>query len=156
MTKRKIQGFWPKIDSMETAKAVARQGAWAALFVALFTAALTVVSMVAGNLPENLPQPDAWSFWGVGLFVAIGWGIYRMSRIAAVAGLVIYSLEQIMLRLDNPSLAASGWLVAGLFVLAFVHGVRGTFAYHALRRQQLRAEQAASGANQPEVLDRKS
>lgn len=58
-----------------------------------------------------------------------------MSRVAAVAGLGLYVLEQLLMRLDNPAVAPVGLIVAGLIILAFIHGVRGTFAYHRLRRQ---------------------
>lgn len=127
--------FWAAIDSIETAKQAAQQGVWAAAFVAIITAILAMASVsLGGSLPQGMPKIDAWSFWDAGIFVAIAWGIHKMSRFAAVAGLVLYIVEQIVMRTSNPSLSGSGLFLVVFFVLAFINAVRGTFAYHRFRR----------------------
>ena len=126
--------LFPSITNKEKAKQVARQGTWAAGIVALITLVLTVI-VISENpaLPyNNLPKLDAWAFWDVGIFVAIAWGIYKMSRVAAVAGLVIYIAEQVLIRVSNPKLATNGIFFTVLIVIAFINGIRGTFAYHSL------------------------
>ncbi|NJO79148.1 MAG: hypothetical protein HC827_11930 [Cyanobacteria bacterium RM1_2_2] len=136
-TTRKRNGFWDKIDSLETARQAANQGVWAAGLVAAITTGLILVSMAMGEVPEGMPAINAWAFWDVGLFVAIGWGIRKMSRVAAVAGLVLYILEQVVMRISNPALSTSGFFVTGLLILAFTNAIRGTFAYHAFRTGKL-------------------
>lgn len=132
-------GFWDRIDSLATAKATAMQGFWAAIFVASITVVMVMISLTMGGLPEGMPQIDAWAFWDAGIFVAIAWGIHRMSRVAAVMGLVLYIVSQVVMRATTPEASASGLWFAALFVLAFVNGVRGTFAYHAIRQRQLQS-----------------
>lgn len=135
--KRKFEVF-PSVDSLEAAKQAAYQGRAAAILVAVITTAFILISIAfGGSLGAGMPQVDAWAFWDVGLFVAIAFGIHKLSRVAAVAGLLIYLAEQILMRAANPSMSASGIAVAVCFVLAFVNGIRGTFAYHQLRRSEL-------------------
>jgi hypothetical protein len=59
-------------------------------------------------------------------FAVIAWGLSRKSRTAAVAGLLLYIFERLYMwstvGMRNP-------VVAVLFTLAFVSGVRGTFAW---------------------------
>ncbi len=140
MSNRKKTSLWVCIDSVETAREAAKQGMWTAILVAIFTAVVTVIFMTMGETPEGFPEIDAWAFWDVGLFVAVAWGIHKMSRIAAVAGLGLYVLGQVLIRISMPSIAPGGLWVAGLFILGFVNGVRGTFAYHRLRRAALTEE----------------
>lgn len=61
--------------------------------MAIFTAAITVIFIMLGETPAGLPKIDAWAFWDVGFFVAIAWGIHKMSRVAAVAGLGLYCAQ---------------------------------------------------------------
>lgn len=132
---QKKNGFWVTIDSMEAARQAAKQGVWAAGLIATITTVLILVSMAMGGSPEVIPVLNAWAFWDVGLFVAVGWGIHKMSRVAAIAGLILYILGQVVMRISNPALSTGGLVFAGLFVLAFVNAIRGTFAYHAFRKR---------------------
>ena len=135
------QAFWIAINSKETARQVSRQAVWAAGLVAVITAAFAAFSISQqGTLPDNFPKADAWAFWDAGFFAAIAWGIYKMSRVAAVAGLVLYVAEQILMRMDNPKASGSGIFLAVVIVLAFINGVRGTFAYHRFHRTSTGAD----------------
>jgi hypothetical protein len=72
---------------------------------------------------------DAQPFVSAILFAGIAFGIYRKSRIAAISALVLYLVGR-----------GYAWVKAGPYVglipvvvtLAFLHGVRWTFAYHKL------------------------
>ena len=131
--KQKGNAFWPTIDSIQTAREAARQGFWASIAVAVITTIAIVAAMALGGAlgPIDL---GVWAFIDVGIYVAIAIGIRRMSRVAAVLGLVIYMANRVYL-----------WAIAGvrpagiamtvILVLAFITGVRGTFAYHRLRKQ---------------------
>lgn len=118
------QGFWPTTFDRETAKKTSRQGFWAAVFVSLFT------GVMAWSQPSVFSRVTLFDAF---LFAMIAFGIYRMSRTAAVAGLVLYILEQ-----------ASAWMehgfknpvIAILLVFCFINGIRGTFAYHELAKKK--------------------
>jgi len=139
MTTKNKYELWMTINSMEAAKQAAQQGTVAAAFVAIVTIVFTCMAIaMGGNLGEGMPQIDAWAFWDAGIFVAIAIGIHKLSRVAAVAGLLLYIVEQIIMRVSNPNLSMSGFFIVIVIILAFVNAVRGTFAYHRFRREQLR------------------
>ncbi len=124
--------FWPEINSLETAKTAAHQGVWAAVLVAIFNTILILISITMET--ANTAPISAWGFIDVGIFVAIAIGIYKLSRIAAVIGLSLYLIGRIVLMISVGGNVASA--LAILFILAFMNSVRGTFAYHRLRRQR--------------------
>ncbi|MBD2091286.1 hypothetical protein H6F67_15630 [Microcoleus sp. FACHB-1515] len=137
MTIRKFQ-FWWTIDSLKSARQAAEQGMMAAMFVAITTAMFAFVVILFGGLGAGMPQFDARFGWGIGVFVAIAIGIAHQSRCAAVSGLVLYGTEQLVTRLTQPIVSMSDLLIALVIVIAFANSVRGTFAYHQLRRDRLR------------------
>lgn len=130
--KAKQNAFWPAIDSIKRAREVAQQGFWAAVVVAVITSIVAIIAIATGGT-LGLPV-SAWSFIDVGIFVAIAIGIRRMSRIAAVLGLVVYVGNQLYIwSVTGPR--TTGMIVVVFLTLAFIHGVRGTFAYHSYRKQ---------------------
>jgi hypothetical protein len=131
MTQKTFSNLFPPVTTLAEAKKTSRQGYWAALIVAGMTTALTIAAISTGGSVLDLPI-DAWSFIDVGIFVAVAVGIYRHSRIAAVAGLVVYLLGQVYLW-TTMGPQGGGWLVGILITLSFINGIRGTFAYHRLR-----------------------
>lgn len=119
--------LWPDVSQPAKAHYAADQGFWAAALVAGISAVVTWLAII--------PQ---WAWVDVGLFVAIAIGIRLRMRSAAIAGLVLFILE------NFTSIPTSGTqiIIALCILLAFVHAVRGTFA---LRRR------AASGVASPEI-----
>jgi uncharacterized membrane protein len=75
----------------------------------------------------------------VGIYVAIARYIYKMSRIAAIAGLALYSLDRIYL-LMLTDFSTSAMPISIIVILMFVNSIRGTFAYHRLCKQENRSE----------------
>jgi len=67
---------------------------------------------------------------------ALAFGIYRKSRICA-AGLFGYFLFWKIIFLLKYGLIFSGMWVGLIFLFCFVQGVRGTFEWHSLEREQL-------------------
>ena len=120
--------WWPSTDTLEHAKSASRQGVWAAGFVAAITAIVATIALVSGSAFAGI---DAWAYLDAVLFAAITFGIYKLSRFAAVAGLVLYVLESLyaMTQLAGPR---AGIVVRIILTLAFINAVRGTFAYHRL------------------------
>lgn len=74
--------------------------------------------------------------------MAVAWGIYRMSRVAAVEGLLLYGAGRIVMWIDDPSDTDSGLVVASWLIWSFINGVRGTFAYHRLRQCPVNSDRA--------------
>lgn len=124
--------LWPAIDDLEDAKKAAHLGAGCAFFVAVVTGIVTVLSVRGMKL---FPGLDASGFLDAGLFLLIGIFIYRYSRIAAVAGLLLYVGEQIMMIKMNGFRFS---LIPVFFTLHFIAGVRGTFDYHHLKKIEMK------------------
>ena len=111
-------------NDIETARSAAQRGAIAAGLLALLS--------VWGS------GFSTWSFVDAGLFAVLGVLIYRMSRAAAV------SLALSIVGYAYSFKSDSGGSVALLvFAMGFVSGVRGTLAFHRLRKQ---------GAFDPELI----
>jgi hypothetical protein len=124
--------FWPNVKQLADARAAAYQGAFACAGIIVFTVILFAVGSVQGN---------DW-IWDAAIFAALGFGIYKFSRFAAVAALLLYWLERALIFSQQGEKAMSGF--AGyliiIFTFAFINGIRGTFAY----RRLLRAENATA------------
>jgi hypothetical protein len=138
------RAYWPTIWNLKTARSAAMQGFWAAVLVAAITAALSLLSAFGVKLFDF----DLSALTDAAAFAVIAFGIYRMSRLAALAGLSLYVLERAYmwatLGPKNPAIAA-------IFTLAFVSSVRGTFAYRKQTNSRVtdKGSQAEpSGSNQ--------
>jgi hypothetical protein len=141
--KAKTNFWWPQISTIEGAKRAAQGGATAALIVALVTLAFTLYAVYQSPI-LNL---SAWSFADVVIFLAIAFGIWRLSRTAAILGLAFYLAEQAT---QWASSAPKNPVMTVLFILYFTHGIRGTFAIHKLKRSAAQAQLAV----QPEVPEK--
>jgi hypothetical protein len=73
--------------------------------------------------------PTAWL--DAVIFAALGAGIGKMSRAAAIGALLLYIVERIAMA---PVAGLSPITMIAL-VLCFVQGVRGTWAFHKFRQQ---------------------
>jgi hypothetical protein len=112
----------PMIMDARSAKDVARWGYYAAFVVAALTALYSLLSL-AGLHHSALVDAV--------LFVIIGIGIRKMSRFAAIAGLLLY-LSEVAWRFQYfgvKSLAPLTLLWTGVLIFCFVQGIRGTYAY---------------------------
>ncbi len=112
----------------DQARFASRQGVFACVGLLAFSVVLFLLG--------RLKSPD-W-LWDAAFFVAIGIGIYRFSRIAAVAGLTLYLIERVLIFQQQGEKALTGLALYLLiiFTFAFVNGIRGTFAYKRLLRAQ--------------------
>jgi hypothetical protein len=122
--------LWPQIQDKEDAKKAAHGAAGMAFFVAIVTSIIAFLEMT-GRLKLFGLGPEA--FIDAGLFFGIGVGLLFHSRIAAVVGLILYVVEQVFMLKSGagkPSIAMI------LFTLAFINGVRGSFAYHRMKKEE--------------------
>lgn len=117
--------FWPKVSDRKNAQFAINEAFFAAVVVAVLTAIMATVEA----LKDTGEGFDAEGFANAVLFVGIAFGIYRRSRIAAVSALVLYLIGRGFVWVTTgPKIGALPLLIT----LAFLNGVRGTFAYHKL------------------------
>jgi hypothetical protein len=88
-----------------------------------------------GPLNVNLSSPDDMlaAITILSAFIIIGWGIYKMNRFAAVAGILLY-LFLIWIRIWTGTEPGSSTLGV-IICLMFVNSVRGTLEYHKYRKE---------------------
>lgn len=122
------------------AKLAARGGAFAAIVLALAT---VVLGLLIPSLHAHVQLPHLFTIGALAevvLYAAIAFGIFRMSRAAAVAGLALYTAEQVFALAAHGSVAP----IALIFLVAFANAVRGVFAYHRLVKRPSSQESAPS------------
>jgi hypothetical protein len=165
--------FWPVIPDTDAAKRAAAWGVGLSLFFTVVCLALAGV-VDAGILSlEPLENSFAVSETGVwvivvaaAIYLLIAWGIYHMSRVAAVVAVVVELSDSVELaitlgRLSDlfriPTTAMTivfgvRWLmviaIQIAFVLIYIHALRGTFAYHRLARRRFRTMPGRARAGQ--------
>lgn len=114
--------FWPAIHDKHAAKAAVRNGYWTAYTIAVLTFVLIVYRAVIGNhQSDTYPYDLAY----VLLMTVVGYFISRMSRTAAVTGLLICIFELLLGYLDRGSVG-----IYVLFTLFMINAVRGSFVYN--------------------------
>ncbi len=128
--------IWPGIQNLDDAKGAAGNGVGVAFFVALVTGIVTYLQ-TSGRM-NLFPQIGPSAYIDAGLFLVIGVGILRMSRIAALAGLLLYIAEQYFM------IKSGGRFGVAMifFTLAFISSVRGTFAYHDMSKEEVAGQDA--------------
>jgi len=120
------------IETLSEARKAVRQGVFASLLIASITFAITMAFLL-GTAPEELNSiANLTSFLDVGISLLIAWGIHKMSRLAAVSGLLIHLVSRIYIYQVT---GAGVWdiLIASAIAWCFINAIRGTFAYHRLK-----------------------
>jgi hypothetical protein len=117
--------FWPRVSDRKNAQFAISEACFAAVVVAVITALLGTIEM----LKDGTEGLGVEMFVSVAIYASVGFGIYRRSRIAAASALAFYLAGQGYAWVTTgPKIAALPLLIT----LAFLNGVRGTFAYHKL------------------------
>jgi hypothetical protein len=130
--KSKKANFWfPAITDLKSAQDAARQGTATCALIMTFSTVLVVVATATGS--GGLSQLFIVMMLIYGLIAFL---IYKMSRVAAIFGLLLYLGDRIVLIAQSG--LSGNFVLTIFFVLAFINSIRGTFAYHRFRR--LRAE----------------
>ena len=122
--------LWPEISDLASATRAARAAVAISCFIAGIIFLLVLTSF---GLPQNpLSRPPA-ALIEAGLWLAIAFGIYKMSRVAALAALalLLYNVAWVGGVFSWPSI---------LFAIFLFSGVRATFLYHRISNR----EQAAA------------
>jgi hypothetical protein len=116
--------LWPDVDNEVSINTVTYHGMWLSFVIA---GAATLLALF-GILPIAI-LVDAV------LFVAIGYGIRRKSRAAAILGLVLYLGGQLALFVQG----RGGYNLIGLIIFSslFLSAIRATFSFHRLKKLRM-------------------
>jgi hypothetical protein len=135
-----------EINDIKSAQSAARQGTGACVIIIAFTAVMMFVlqaSQGTAAFPVLDPIITAISIM---IYAGLAVMIYRMSRAASIAALMMYLLDRIAIFIyqaeQSRPIAATNWFVLLLFILAFTNSIRGTFAYHRFRKERQEAIQS--------------
>lgn len=126
----KSNWFWPDVSNPQEAKKACQVAMWCAIFVAGVTALFSFLAM-AGTKMNNIPV-DGSALIDAALFGAIAFGLSRCSRVAGVAGFVLFLFERIYM-ISKAGPAAGGLFLGVFLLLGFLHGMRGALSYHKLQ-----------------------
>jgi hypothetical protein len=119
--------YWPDVSDLDGARDATRFGMWCALLVGGVTALFAVLSLFGIRLMGIAPA----ALLDAALFGAIGFGLSRYSRFAAVAGFLLFLVEKIYAFVTTGSILGVG--VLGVIILfGLFNGMRGAFAYQKL------------------------
>lgn len=130
--------IWPEISHAGIAKEAARQGFWIATFIAVFNAILSIFGHFGIQILQiiGIEDFDLWGLLDSALFAIIAWRIWKMSRIAAIAGLALYGFGRIDVFLTYGTYFVLRATTI-IFAIAFLNSIRGTFAYHKFIKKQM-------------------
>lgn len=117
--------FWPQVSDRKNAQFAITEAFCVAAALALITALLATVELMKSTSEGT----EADAFASALVFGGISFGIYRKSRISAISGLVLYLASHAYAIVK---VGSSPGVISLLVALAFLHGVRGTLAYHKL------------------------
>jgi hypothetical protein len=112
------------------------------MVAAYICAAVTSAIVVAGLLGFHLfAGMGVLALLDAAIFMGLGWGISKYSRICAGAALAFYVLEQannaVNLANNAVNLKTFNVVMILIFMALLIKGLRGTIAYHRLQRQAL-------------------
>ncbi|WP_430390603.1 hypothetical protein [Dyella sp. 20L07] len=128
-----VRWYWPEMGNVADAEQASNAGVWAAAFCAAVT---TIFATISVFTKSDVVGINPLAYVDAILFAIIAWGIRARYRAFAVIGLVLFVLEKIFQFATQPK-AGVGIFLAIILLLAFISGVRGTFAYHRLRQAAL-------------------
>jgi hypothetical protein len=129
--------YWPKVEDAKTAQTAALEAVGAGLFVTGVTGVAAALSIVYRRPILGI---DGGALFDASLFALVSWRVYKMSRTWAVLGLLLYLFE-VAWRIakqvgSSDATFGTGFSpVALILILAFVNGIRGTFAFRRFSRQ---------------------
>jgi hypothetical protein len=128
--KSPLQQFWPEINDTASAKKAAMQGCWSSLIIAVITGAIAIAAHYGYAFILGI---DIYALIDAALFLIIAVGIWKMSRVAAIAGLILFIIERGLSIAEGGG--TSNVIILIFFLLMFINGIRGTFKYHQLQRK---------------------
>lgn len=128
--------LWPRIIDESSARTAAWYGAVACLWLSAVTAVFVLLECF-GVFKTNIRTPALIESL---IFAALGCGILKMSRVAAVSALLLLGADTLLEYLDNGDLHWS----AAIFLYMIAHGMRGAFFLHRERKNAREFTDAAA------------
>lgn len=125
---KSAEWIWPSIVDTISAQKASKQG----LLASSWCAGATIFLVILAKLGEQVASFDMLALADAFLFILIGWGIYKLYRFAAIAGLALYILERISMWVEH---GPKNPVIALIIMLMFVNAIRGIFAYHNFIKQ---------------------
>jgi hypothetical protein len=113
--------FWSNIVDETSAREAAKQGWYASLCIA----AMTIVGIFLG-------WTSAWSALDVMGISLVGFGCLKMSRVAAILGVILCILNGVDKYIVRHTIG-----MMPIFTLFFLNATRGTLEFHKLRKMRL-------------------
>jgi len=120
---KKIAIIWPNITSKNIALVVGYRCA----FISFIFSGISIASHILIAILDKSKINIWWFADGIIMF-AVGYGIYKMSRFAAVLGLIFYGLGRIYLFINGSYITSFISLI--IFGLVYVNAIRATMVYH--------------------------
>jgi hypothetical protein len=120
--------FWPQVTNIESARNAAMQGCWAAVLGAAITALFAIASFYGFQAVKGI---DAYALVDAVLLLVLAWGIWKMSRTAALIALIYFVGSKLLIISENGIGNPIMMIIFGLF---YINSVRGTFAYQNYKR----------------------
>ena len=115
--------LWPKITDKESAVKTSRQGLW----VYGFSIVITSICIILYLMGKPVMGIGPMALIDIAIFVGVSIGLYKMSRTAAIIGLVVYILERLVML---PHANGFALIMTIIFTVMVINSVRGTIAYH--------------------------
>lgn len=138
---KKKNVLWPALDTEDAAKVALRYGVFAASTVGGITGLAAGWAIATNQKAFNLI--GAAGFIDAAIFLAIAVGIYKRSRIAALAGLLLFLLEKAS-QIHQTGRFDGAWMAIPL-IYCFVLAVRGAFALHRNGQQAQKIKNESDG-----------
>lgn len=126
-----FKSYWSDTSSISNAKRASHVAVGSSIFIILMTT-IFVVMPYTGN--EQLGISES-AVIDVTITLCIAIGIYRQSRTAAWFGLILYIFQRFSMFATTGQISNPIVLIG--ITLSYVSGIRGTFAYHRLRRSRI-------------------
>ncbi|MCA9625048.1 MAG: hypothetical protein KC731_38750 [Myxococcales bacterium] len=124
--------LWPAVDTIPSAKRASMFGVAAAGLEALYSAFVALDPLIPGSVKAG--SVDPWMLTAAMLMAVVAVGIYRESRFAVVAGLLLFILSRAAALVAASVFSPLTALLIFAILLGYIHAMRGVFALHALRR----------------------
>lgn len=119
--------YWPRIENLDDAIEASKSGFIVSLIFACVTAAFATQALYSKD--SYLGVDAAWAYIGCAIFLIVAWRIKKYSRVFAVLGTLLYVVEKIIL-FQSQGAKFTRIFFTIMFLLMFITGIRGVFAYH--------------------------
>jgi hypothetical protein len=145
---KKANPWLVEINDLQSARSAAHQGVGVCAAI-IIVSWIFIVILAATGAPVNYQPLIVMSI----VYGLIGMMIYRMSRLAAIGGLLLYLLERVVMMAQTGAGGGNIALII-IFAFAFVNSIRGTFAYHRMRSDRQTEINQADEPGQIDALDK--